>query len=289
MRDPLRVMEVPNEPPIVLDGHHRLELALEYGFPYRIESVRVSTPEEAEAWILRFQRARRNLSEQALQYTRGRAYLLEITQGQRSDLSTSRQDGEKLPAEHLASEFGVSERTIERDGALARVVDGIAETHGLAFRQRFLAGDVRMNREQARLVGTLPEERRTEFVDHVLKGVSTDEALGYAMQPRWSEAEEELAEQAMLEERAMVEAVATKIREVVQSDLLMLFKQWSAETAPHPHPAVNKALGATKKIGQALALLLAVRPHRLCYECLGRRKDCTGCGGVGWLPEGGGW
>ena len=68
-------------------------------------------------WRLKIQVARRNLKLDPVKLILGRLLDQEKQQGRRTDL-TSRQDGGKLRnAERLGKEFGVSQRTLERDAA----------------------------------------------------------------------------------------------------------------------------------------------------------------------------
>lgn len=90
-------------------------------------------------------------------------------QGKRADL-TSRHGDEKLsPAEKLAAEYGVSERTIRRDAIFARDLDAIAEV-SIEAKQIILAGRAKVPRKVLhRIAESSPIERKLA-IDRALRG-----------------------------------------------------------------------------------------------------------------------
>jgi hypothetical protein len=108
------------EEDILLDGHNRYEICKRKNIEFKIKEISLPNREAAEDWIDSNQLGRRNLTPEAMSLLRGRRYNRTKKQGERTDL-TSRQNGKKLNS--LAKEYGVSERTIQRDGAFAKEVE----------------------------------------------------------------------------------------------------------------------------------------------------------------------
>ena len=117
---------------IVADGHNRLRICREYGVEYRTRELTLETREEVLNWIDTNQLARRNLSPDQAALVRGRIYnRAKMTKAEAGAMASKGQSGDCLPrgctAERIAPELGVSERTLERDGAFAAAVDKVAE------------------------------------------------------------------------------------------------------------------------------------------------------------------
>jgi len=114
----------------VLDGHNRFRLCKKLGIKYRTEDVPLLDREAALDYIDRTQLGRRNLHPDTASLLRGRVY------NRRKQKVGRPPTGEKIchsdifsgdkPSEthkQLAEEFGVSPRTVNRDGAYAAAVD----------------------------------------------------------------------------------------------------------------------------------------------------------------------
>lgn len=116
--------------------------------------------DEAKAYIVQEQLARRNLSPAAESYLRGKRYLAAKQQGARTDLSSGQSD-QKTAAERLGEEFKVGEKTIRRDGKFAEAVDCVVENCGTAVRNLLLSRDTGFSRGGVlRLAKLKPEEQR---------------------------------------------------------------------------------------------------------------------------------
>jgi len=127
---------------ILLDGHNRLAICEAEGIEYRTVERAFADREAAEDWVLRNQLGRRNLSPDAASLLRGRLY-----NRQKRDVGRPEQLGQsglieaESTAQRLASELGVSERTVKRDGAFARAVEHL-EPYVPDITERVMAGDV---------------------------------------------------------------------------------------------------------------------------------------------------
>jgi N6-adenosine-specific RNA methylase IME4 len=133
-RDPLVIWQ---ETGLLLDGHNRYAICQAHGVPYHTTTVSLPDRESAMDWIDANQLGRRNLTPDQASLLRGRRYNRAKRQGERTDL-TSRHFGEKSAetiAAQLAVHYGVSQRTIERDGAFARAVEQVKAVEPALERQ----------------------------------------------------------------------------------------------------------------------------------------------------------
>lgn len=126
VKDPLAVWETTsttlhldeeNRPVYVLiDGHNRYQISQEHKLDYRINLLRFTSLEEAKDYMIDFQLGRRNLSTEQIAYLRGLRYLQQKTVRGGNKLSNTELADVSVV---LAAEYGVSSRTIKRDGDFA--------------------------------------------------------------------------------------------------------------------------------------------------------------------------
>ena len=119
---PLVVWE---EAGVLLDGHNRLEIAEREGVPFATRAVKLASREAAIEWIFANQRDRRNLTPDQLALVMGRHFNKAKKPGGkawRSDLP-QKDAGEGSTRDRLATVYGVSTATIERNGKLASAVE----------------------------------------------------------------------------------------------------------------------------------------------------------------------
>ena len=131
IRDPLVVWNRDGEY-VLLDGHHRYDLAQKHGLTFSTVEMRFDSYEEAVQWVLQNQLARRNLSDEQRTLVLGRLYnQMKLAQGRPSE----DEKGDKLSpfwgnhatSRYVASLYGVNEKTVRRAGEFAEVVDTLAE------------------------------------------------------------------------------------------------------------------------------------------------------------------
>ncbi|MBD2703359.1 hypothetical protein IC229_22135 [Spirosoma sp. BT702] len=126
VKDPLTVWETSssvlqldeeNRPVyILLDGHNRYRISQQHKLDYRINLLRFTNLEEAKDYMIDFQLGRRNLSTEQIAYLRGLRYLQQ--KSIRGGNKTSTAELVDVSAV-LGKEYGVSSRTIKRDGDFA--------------------------------------------------------------------------------------------------------------------------------------------------------------------------
>lgn len=125
-RDPL-VVWAADGVDILLDGHNRYEICTRLGLPFEVCGILLDDRDAARDWIDRNQLGRRNLDPRQMSLLRGRRYnRTKKPQAGRA----GRQFGADIlstpkTAELLASEHGVDEKTIRRDGRFADAVEAL--------------------------------------------------------------------------------------------------------------------------------------------------------------------
>lgn len=126
VKDPLTIWETTdliadtgsdNVPVYVLvDGHNRHQIIQKHQLDFRINLVRFASLADVQDYMIDYQLGRRNLKPEQASYLRGMRY----NQQKALRGSNLRADAPALNvAEILATEYGVSSRTIKRDGEFA--------------------------------------------------------------------------------------------------------------------------------------------------------------------------
>ena len=110
---------------ILVDGHNRYQICSHHKCDFRFELMNFKSIEDVKEWMIANQLGKRNLTEFAKSYLRGKQYNQEKQQGKRTDL-TSGQNVQKMETrEKLAEQHKVSSKTIQRDEKFALAVDKI--------------------------------------------------------------------------------------------------------------------------------------------------------------------
>jgi SAM-dependent methyltransferase len=146
IRDPLVVWKRADGTRILLDGHHRYELAKQHGLDFAIVEMTFETEDDAVLWVLQNQLARRNLTDEQRTLVLGRYYnQLKLARGRPPEsekvdkLSTF--SGSAATSRYVASLHGVNEKTVRRAGEFAEVVDALAAIEPEAA-ARVVAGEL---------------------------------------------------------------------------------------------------------------------------------------------------
>lgn len=132
IREPLVVWRRGGEL-VLVDGHHRYELALKHGLKFAVREVEFAGLGEALDWVDRNQLGRRNLTDAQFAVVLGRVYEREkkAAAGFADRGPAGGQNGpggaSNTTAKRIASEFGVGEKTVRRAAAFARAVGVISE------------------------------------------------------------------------------------------------------------------------------------------------------------------
>src|SRR5262249_4834079 len=126
----------------------------------------------ATAFILQIQRQRRNLTREAMSYFRGTEYnvVKQLRGGNRRGRKPKGQSDPLIStARQLAERYGVSEKTIKRDGVFAKVIDKIVDDYcDPEAKRKLLGADVNLTHGLARLLLKMPPEERKSAVQQLI-------------------------------------------------------------------------------------------------------------------------
>jgi 16S rRNA G966 N2-methylase RsmD len=144
IRDPLVVWRRGDEL-ILLDGHHRYELAQKHGLDFGVVEMEFDDESHAVQWVLRNQLARRNLTDEQRTIVIGRYYIMLKRAPHRpadkgDNLSPLAESGKT--AEQVASVFGVDPRTVYRAAEFATAFEQLESVSPDAAR-RVESGEVK--------------------------------------------------------------------------------------------------------------------------------------------------
>ena len=144
IRDPLVVWRRGDEL-ILLDGHHRYELAQKHGLNFSVVEMEFDDESHAVQWVLRNQLARRNLTDEQRTIVIGRYYnMLKRAPHRPADkgdkLSPLAESGKT--AEQVATVFGVDSRTVYRAAEFAAAFEQLESVSPEAAR-RVESGEVK--------------------------------------------------------------------------------------------------------------------------------------------------
>jgi len=152
IRDPLVVWRRGGQL-ILVDGHHRYEIAKKYGLKFQIVERRFESLDEVLIWVDRNQLGRRNLTDEQRAVIMGRLYktakqnpTLNLKQFQKDNgdrgLKLSPRGGSHATAKAIAEQVGVGQATVRRAEKFADAVEALQEVSPQAA-ERVLRGEVR--------------------------------------------------------------------------------------------------------------------------------------------------
>jgi len=169
-RDPLHVWKGHN---VILDGHTRHELCKGHKLKVKVREIDLPDERAASEYILQLQRQRRNLTREAMSYFRGVEYnAVKQTHGGKRAPRKARGQSVPLPktADRVADKYGVSYKTIRRDGIFAQVIDKIVEDYGdPEIKRKLLGADGKLTQGTARVLLKMPAGERKKAVDKLVE------------------------------------------------------------------------------------------------------------------------
>lgn len=177
-RDPLVVWDN-----VLLDGHNRHEICTRLGVEYNVKMIDLPDRQSALDWIDANQLGRRNLTPEQMSLLRGRIYNRSKKARGAPEGNSNRaiQSGqnvqiEKQPThESLGERFGVSGKTVQRDGQFADSINTLKD-HVPDIEERVMSGEVK--RQQVREAAKEPE-RAAEALSHNHRAQGTGENEWY--------------------------------------------------------------------------------------------------------------
>jgi N6-adenosine-specific RNA methylase IME4 len=152
IRDPLVVWRKDGQL-ILVDGHHRYELAKKYNLEFKVVERHFESLDEVLIWVDRNQLGRRNLTDEQRAVIMGRLYktvkqnpTLNLKQFQKDngdrELKLSSRRGSNATARVIAEQVGVGQATIRRAEKFTDAVEALQEVSPQAA-ERVLRGEVR--------------------------------------------------------------------------------------------------------------------------------------------------
>jgi hypothetical protein len=120
----------------LVDGHNRYRICCKHTLPFTVVKRAFSDWAAARDWVVSEHVEKRNLTPLGLSYARGLRYLREkAPQGgtganQHQKKQRGRAAAGEKTAQRLAAVYGVDEKTIRRDGELARLVNALVANVG---------------------------------------------------------------------------------------------------------------------------------------------------------------
>lgn len=175
-RDPLVVWDG-----VLLDGHNRYEICTRLGIEFDVSELDLPDRAAAMDWMDANQLGRRNLSPEQMSLLRGRIYnRSKKPAGGREGRAFS--DGQnvhpKATHESLGERFGVSGKTVQRDGKFADSVESLRE-HVPDIDTRVMSGEVK---RRDVLEAAQEPERAEEILTHNHRAQGTGENEWYTPQ-----------------------------------------------------------------------------------------------------------
>ncbi len=186
IRDPLVVWKRDGEY-VMLDGHHRYELAQKHGLDFNTVEMEFEDESEAVQWVLQNQLARRNLTDEQRTLVLGRLYnqmkLAPHRPSPEKEDNLSSFSGHNATSRYVASLHGVNEKTVRRAGEFAEVVDAIAEIEPKAA-EAILLGKVpdaktvlpKVKPEQLPQVAQVLAANRARTIKEAMRAIKQEEA-----------------------------------------------------------------------------------------------------------------
>lgn len=168
--------------PVLVDGHNRLKICEEHQIPYETIKMNFENYQDVMVWMINNQLARRNVTDEQRKYLIGKRMANEKKQGERTDL-TSRQNGEKLniqdnseflselaTSKKIATEYGISPRTVERNQDYALAVDTLGEKLGGEIKNKILSSEIKLTDKDTKDLSKEEPETQSKVIDLIAKG-----------------------------------------------------------------------------------------------------------------------
>lgn len=143
VRDPIIIWAVDDKTNILLDGHNRYKICVEYGIQCAVEIKHFQSRNHASNWIINNQLGRRNLTTEQKNYLIGKRYESEKKEHGGDRKSRCHNDHLKT-YEKIAAQTKVSPRTVVRSEKFAIAVDKISSVVGNNIKKQILGGEIKI-------------------------------------------------------------------------------------------------------------------------------------------------
>ena len=147
---------------ILVDGYNRYSICKKHDIPFIVTEKSFDSRENVLIWIISNQVARRNLTPIQLSHFRGLHYKadkkIQGTNNRFAQKSKNRHsDGFYSTSKHLAEQYHVSQKTIERDARTAAAITAIGEISPEAKR-KILSGEIPVDKKKLQTLSAEPKE-----------------------------------------------------------------------------------------------------------------------------------
>ncbi|MEA5257827.1 hypothetical protein VB264_08520 [Arcicella aquatica] len=170
VKDPLSIWETTaaiaqiddsNTPVFVLiDGHNRYDICKKNRLDYRINLLKFASLDEVKDYMIDFQLGRRNLTPEQASYLRGLRYLQQKSMRGGDKFAN---EGQQDVSIALATEYGVSSRTIKRDGEFASGLNKLSTD----LKQEVLTGKQKLPKSTINAISKLETTSPLESIEEI--------------------------------------------------------------------------------------------------------------------------
>jgi hypothetical protein len=182
VKDPLMVWETTssiaqingdNNPVFVLiDGHNRYKICQQFNLDYRINLIQFATLDEVKDYMIDYQLGRRNLTAEQTSYLRGLRYLQQKSMRGGNKTTDHSQPDVSVA---LGKEYGVSSRTIKRDGDYAAGLEKLSPD----LKNEILSGKQKLPKSRIKAVAKSDKsiDKIEELTEKRVDNTTTSESL----------------------------------------------------------------------------------------------------------------
>ena len=236
----------------IIDGHHRYGICTHGGYDYTTLDLEFDSREEAKQWIVDKQAGRRNLMPMEIKYLRGQRIAKEM----KPHGGFGETEGKELT--ELASEEGVSVRTLQRDVSLAKDIDQLEPE----VKTSVLKGDVKATAKQIKELVKMDKRDQKKAAKSIQEG----KGIEYEDIDAWIT---ELAEPYKNSTRQL-RAIRKKMEEI------------SYNPAEGKYVA-SKFTRIKNNLDEVIDSISQCEPVAACVDCGG--EGCNSCYGTGFLSR----
>jgi hypothetical protein len=146
---------------VLIDGHNRFSIISEHTLDYRINLMSFPSLNAVKEYMIDYQLGRRNLTPEQSSFLRGKRYLQE--KQKRGGYKTDKRNIDV--SEELGKTYGVSNRTIKRDGEYAAGLEKITTP----LRNEILSGKQKVPKSLIKDIGKDAELIQVNSLDELYK------------------------------------------------------------------------------------------------------------------------
>lgn len=160
--------------PVLVDGHNRLKICEEHQIPYETIKMDFENYQEVMQWMITNQLARRNVTDEQRKYLIGKRMANEkiLDKGNQYTSAIPQSEGKQNTSERIATDYGISRATVERNQDYAQAVDTIAENLGEDIKTKILSSEIKLTDKDTKDIA----KEEPEIQSKVMNLVETKQA-----------------------------------------------------------------------------------------------------------------